>query len=221
MEEFLAPLIESLEKFRNKERADWFSGYLKNQFEFLGIDTSVRRSTVKEFVKKADPLSHDELRGISLYLWDLPYREYQLSALDILDLNKKKLHKTDISWVEHLIVTKSWWDTVDALSGWICGEYFRKYPEQILVITGRWLESGNMWLERSCLLFQLRYKKETDTSLLADTIERLSSRKEFFIRKAIGWILRQYSKTNPVWVREFLKTHELAALSRREAEKYL
>ncbi len=83
------------------------------------------------------------------------------------------------------------------------------------------MKSGNMWLQRSALLFQLKYKQDTDTVLLANYIEQLSSHKDFFIRKAIGWVLREYSKTNKEWVREFLNHHTLSGLSVREASKYL
>lgn len=221
MKEYIFPLTETLRKLGNKERAEWSASYVKNQFEFLGIETAIRRKTVKEFVKKRDLLNSEEFRKVSLDLWELPYREFQHSAIDILELHKKRLQKEDIYWIEQLLITKSWWDTVDGLATWICGTYFRLFPEQIPIITEHWMASENIWLERTCLLFQLKYKSKTDTVLLSDLIERLSIRKEFFIRKAIGWVLREYSKTNPEWVRGFIEKHELSALSRKEAEKYL
>ena len=103
----------------------------------------------------------------------------------------------------------------------ILGKYFKKYPRQIESTTKRWVKSGNIWLQRSALLFQLKYKDEMDTDLLEELIPQLSGTKEFFLNKAIGWILRQYGRFNPEWVRDFLNKHELANLSVREASKYI
>jgi len=124
-------------------------------------------------------------------------------------------------WLEQLIVQKSWWDTVDGLASWIIGTYFQLYPQTVVGVTEKWMNSGNMWLQRTSLIFQLKYKKNTDTQLLSNYILRLADRKEFFIRKAIGWVLREYSKTNKQWVKNFIQTNKLSALSYREASKYV
>jgi 3-methyladenine DNA glycosylase AlkD len=99
--------------------------------------------------------------------------------------------------------------------------YFQKFPESKESITSAWNNSDNIWLNRSSLLFQLKYKTGTDTDLLGRYIKNLSSSKEFFIRKAIGWVLREYSKTNAAWVRDFIRDNKLAALSIKEGSKYL
>jgi 3-methyladenine DNA glycosylase AlkD len=221
MDKYLAPLIFKFNAARDVIRAENSKHYLKDQFEFLGIDTKTRRKILFDFIHEFGNPPMEKLEEFSRYLWQLPEREYQHSAIDILQKLAKKLQKEDILWIEELIITKSWWDTVDGLAGWICGQYFKIYPEQILPVTGKWMESGNMWLQRTSLLFQLKYKQETNTELLADYIQRLASRKEFFIRKAIGWILREYSKVNKEWVAGFVRTNQLSTLSRKEAEKYL
>jgi 3-methyladenine DNA glycosylase AlkD len=118
---------------------------------------------------------------------------------------------------EELITQKSWWDTVDALAAWQVGDYFKKYPDQIIPYTNKWMDSGNMWLQRTCLIFQLKYKEETDFELLKSLIIPLSDSKEFFIQKAIGWALREYSKLFPQRVMDFASNQPMAKLSYREA----
>lgn len=221
MHNYLKPLIEKLEQTRNPEIADGAKRYLKNKFEFLGTGTKLRRELIKNFLKTYGPPEMDRIGEFSTYLWAMPEREYQHVVLDVLHKYEKQLAKKDIIWIEKLIIQKSWWDTVDGLAAWICSAYFIKYPEQILPVTGIWMASGNMWLQRSSLLFQLKYKANTDTDLLANYILQLSEHKDFFIRKAIGWILREYSKTNKDWVRDFISKHTLSGLSNREAAKYI
>jgi len=219
--EYLSPLIEKLESSGNTERAIASKKYLKDQFESLGIYSKIRREIIKEFLDKYDLPPIHKMEDISFYLWNLPERDFQHTAIDILDKVKKQLRKNDIVWLEQLIVQKSWWDTVDGLAAWIIGTYFQLYPQTIVAVTEKWMDSGNMWLQRTSLIFQLKYKKNTDTQLLSAYILRLADRKEFFIRKAIGWVLREYSKTNRQWVKNFIQTNKLSPLSYREASKYI
>jgi 3-methyladenine DNA glycosylase AlkD len=133
----------------------------------------------------------------------------------------KKATPDDLGIIELMITEKSWWDTVDLLATHCAGSLFRNHPELISSVTEEWMNSGNMWLQRTCLLFQLKYKKDTDLELLTDFIERLNGGKEFFINKAIGWVLREYSKTDADWTIRFIESHELAGLSEREGLKWL
>ena len=219
--EYLSPLAEKLVAAKDVERATATKKYLKDQFECLGLTSKVRREILKDFLKKYGVPPIHQMEGISNYMWNLPEREFQHTAIDILDKVKKHLRKNDIEWIEKLIVQKSWWDTVDALAAWIVGSYFRLYPQAVIPVTEKWMNSGNMWLQRTSLIFQLKYKAGTDKELLSDYILRLAHRKEFFIRKAIGWALREYSKTNKQWVRSFIEENELSPLSYREASKYV
>ena len=134
---------------------------------------------------------------------------------------KKKLAPEHFPLVEYLITEKSWWDTVDGLAAWIVGAIMKTHPSAIESKTKEWMASDNIWLQRTCLIFQLGYKKETDTELLAGFIEQLADHKTFWIRKAIGWALREYSKTDPGFVQAFVDSHQLAPLSRREALKVI
>jgi 3-methyladenine DNA glycosylase AlkD len=221
MEKYLAPLVIRFESAGNIQRAEGAKKYMKDHFDFLGIDAATRRQIQSEYLRTNGYPSPDQFGEFALYLWSMPFREYQHATLDILHKQEKKLRKEDITWIEGLITEKSWWDTVDCLASWICGTYFKKFPEQIKPVTGKWIDSGNIWLQRTCLLFQLKYKLDVDTQLLADYIRKLSGHKEFFIRKAIGWILREYSKINPAWVRSFVDESPLSGLSYREATKYI
>ena len=123
--------------------------------------------------------------------------------------------------VEKWILENSWWDVVDVLAPKIMGPYFLMYPNQRDQWLDRWMKSENFWLQRVCIIFQLLYKSKTDTHLLASVINQLSSSKEFFIQKAIGWSLRQYARTDPDWVIQFVESNQLAPLSKREAVKRL
>lgn len=116
-----------------------------------------------------------------------------------------------------MVTHKSWWDTVDYISIKLMGAYFKKFPEQRELYVKKWLASENIWLQRSALLFQLKYKENLDTTILSNAINYLVGSKEFFINKAIGWVLREYSRTNPKWVVDFVEKTNLNSLSRREA----
>ncbi|TAE07534.1 MAG: DNA alkylation repair protein [Bacteroidetes bacterium] len=132
-----------------------------------------------------------------------------------------KTPKRALELVESLIITNSWWDSVDYLAPRIAGKLFSRFPEQIERYTSRWIESDNFWLQRSAIIFQLAYKTKTDSALLFAYVERRKDSKEFFIQKAIGWALRQYARSAPQAVRDFVNHTDLAPLSRREALKHL
>lgn len=213
-------LIRLLNANRNPQLAEGMAAYMKNQFAFLGIPKPERTKLQKNFIKQAKKQGRIEWQDVYA-LWDLPEREYQYVALDYLEELRKYLQPADIHHLQTLIVMKSWWDTVDKIATIPVGSLCLQHPELVKDCVMAWAESDNMWLARTAILFQLKYKEHTDTGVLAAVIEKNSSSKEFFINKAIGWILREYSKTDKEWVREFLNTHTLAPLSVREASKYL
>lgn len=219
---YLEPLIQEFKAAANPDKAKWMIDYMKGRFEFYGIGTKERRSIQKVFFKVNGYPAYEDLFELVFWLWKQPQRECQYLALELLQKNEKKLLIGDIEKIEALIIDKSWWDSVDGLAAWICGAYFTKFPEQIIPVTDKWMRSGNMWLQRSVLLYQLKYKDKTNTELLEKWIKELVDHKDFFIRKAIGWILREYSKTNPEWVVQFVKENDsLSGLSKREALKHL
>lgn len=204
----------------NEEKSATMSAYLKHQFLFLGVMKPVRVQVQKEWLVKL--VSQKEINWELIHqLWLLEGREYQYVALDYLVKMKKYLVASDIEQLKWLIVTKSWWDTIDLLASHLVGELCRSHPEVIESHLKSWSVDINMWLRRSAILFQLKYKDQTNRNLLANIINENSHSKEFFIGKAIGWALREYSKTNQEWVRGFIENHDLQPLSVREGRKYL
>jgi 3-methyladenine DNA glycosylase AlkD len=195
--------------------------YMRDQFEYLGIKSPQFKVLMKEFVDQNGLPALKDLDTVLRELWVLPQREFQYTAVGFLGRSEKELPAKFIRTMEYLLVTKSWWDTVDTISGGTLGFHFRRFPEVRAKYLAKWRASDNFWLRRACILFQLNYKKETDFDLLCAIIcENLNSR-EFFINKAIGWSLRQYARTDPKAVKKFVNTTPLHPLSRREAMKHL
>ena len=195
--------------------------YLQNQFELYGLPTPLRKEIQKPFLLKENLPNKKELPHIITELWSKPQREFQYFAIDLNRKYLKKIEFQDIELFELMITNKSWWDTVDLIATNLVGGYFKLFPEQIIPVTKKWMNSDNMWLQRTCLIFQLKYKEEIDTDLLTDYILQLKDTKEFFINKAIGWILREYTRKNPEWVIDFVNKYELSNLSKREALKLI
>lgn len=194
---------------------------MRDQFQFLGIKTPERTTLFKQFVRTQGLPELNGLPSVLLSLWALPQREFQYVGCDLLERFRKQLIPDLLPTVEQLITTQSWWDTVDNLAIHTVGEIYQRYPEAGRAAIEAWRCSDNMWLRRTTLLFQLMYKTATDEGLLFALIQDNAASKEFFLQKAIGWALREYSKTNAQAVQEFVATHSLAPLSRREALKWL
>ena len=221
MSYYLLPLQEVFEANANPENAAPMKKYMREQFEFLGIKTPQRRALVKEFFGEYGLPPLDELEDLARRLWELPYREYKYTALEFLTKRKRYLAPETVPLLEMLITTKSWWDTVDGLAANQVGGVLARFPQVRDVHIGRWREQDNIWLRRTTLLFQLRYKDKTDEDLLYALIKENLVDKEFFIQKAIGWSLREYSKSNPVPVQQFVAETELSPLAQREALKWM
>jgi 3-methyladenine DNA glycosylase AlkD len=196
---------------------------MKNHFDFYGLTSPERRKLQAPFFIKEYLPEKEEAFNIIQELWEKPQRELHYFAQEFAFKYQKQVAITDIELYEYLIKTNSWWDTVDYIAANLVGNYFKIFPDQHEKIVNKWMQSGNMWLQRTCLIFQLKYKKETDTLILSKNIVNLLGSKEFFINKAIGWALREYSKTNVVWVVDFVEKYknQLANLSKREALRLL
>jgi len=212
----------ALQKFQahaDKALAGPMEQYMKNHFPFLGIKSPLRKELSKQLFREQE--IPDRWEEVVLQLWELPEREYQYLALDVVGKVKKRLTDSHIRLLEELVTAKSWWDTVDFLASHMAGTILRRHPQTIGPRTSAWMESQNMWLQRTALLFQLSYKQETNQELLFTYVSACTASKEFFIQKAIGWSLREYAKTNPEAVRDFVEKTPLASLSKREALKHL
>ena len=212
--------IHVFKQHEDKNRAVSMAKYMKNKFEYFGIPSPLRREISKPFLKKDKLPDIVQIPEIITELWARPQRELQYVAMELLQKYGKRAPSHWIDLYVELITTKSWWDTVDGLAAWQIGDHFNRFPSQIIPYTMQWMDSGNVWLQRTCLIFQLRYKKNTDFELMKSFIVPLSGHTDFFIRKAIGWALRQYAKVNPEDVKEFVSSQELSNLSKREALKH-
>ncbi len=214
--------MDIFERFRlaaNPEKAAPMSAYMRNRFPFLGIATPERRRLSRNFFRGMD-------QGIVewdfiLECWRQPEREFQYLAVDYLSKMKALLTAADIPRLRELAVQKSWWDTIDGLNV-VIGDIALRCPGAKAILL-EWSTDDNIWLRRISIDHQLMWKEKTDPVLLEQIIVNNLGQEEFFINKAIGWSLRQYSKTDPAWVRGFIERHRgmMAPLSIREASKYL
>ncbi|KMJ58804.1 DNA alkylation repair protein [Bacillus sp. LL01] len=196
--------------------------YMRNHFPFLGIKSPERKALLKGFFLDFGKPEPEWIQPLVTFLYAQPEREFHYAALAMIDVHIKKLDAEWLPFFEKLIVTNSWWDTVDHIAPHHVGAVLLSEKEAIRDFPDRWIESENFWLQRSAILFQLKYKEKTDAEKLFSYIEATKGFKEFFIQKAIGWALREYSKSAPDDVLGFIKsTEDLAPLSRREGLKHL
>src|SRR5512139_396189 len=221
MHPYVASLQKLFEQNADPTQAAPMKKYMRDQFEYLGIKSPLFKTSMKEFIAAHGKPPIYELDVILRGLWSLPQREFQYAATSLLSRSENDLPADFIGTLEYMIVMKSWWDTVDTISGGPLGVHFQRFPMVREKYLTKWRASDNFWLRRACILFQLNYKKETDFPLLCKIIcENLDS-KEFFINKAIGWSLRQYARVDPEAVRHFVESTPLHPLSKREAMKHL
>lgn len=221
MTDFINALESEFAKNASTQIALEQKAYLRNQFEFYGLKTTERRVIQQPFLIKEYLPKKQELAQIIKILLNKPQREYQYFSQELAFKYIKQLEKKDIELYEYMVIHKSWWDTVDSISTKLMGAYFKQFPEQREKYVQKWLESSNIWLKRAAILFQLKYKNDLDKELLATIIHSLLGTKEFFINKAIGWILREYSRTDPDWIEEFVNSTDLSALSEKEAMRLI
>ena len=196
--------------------------YMKNKFVFLGIKTEQRRTIFKTKYLAHEIEIKSNFRNIAWELFNMKEREFHICAIDLLVKEFKKNYTVeDIYLIEKLIITNSWWDSVDTIAKYLLGGYLKQFPSETLNVIERFSNSNNMWLNRSALLFQLSYKEKTNFELLKSECEKHKHSNEFFIQKAIGWALRDYSRFNPIGVKNFVLSTNLKPLSSREALRLL
>ena len=219
----LQRITSTYQAHANQANATQMKAYMKGQFDFIGIKAPTRKSLFRPLWKEHKALICDNWRHLVTALWQKNERDYQLLALDILIKCQKKMTNNDLIILEDLITTKSWWDTVDAIASNPVGHLLKDDKDFQLETIGRFMSSDNMWLIRTALIHQLKYKESTDEALLFSLIMETIGSKEFFINKASGWALRQYSKFNSASVADFIDVHrsKLSSLTIREGSKYL
>lgn len=212
-------LLKELQNLANADDARAMKAYMRGRFEFLGVKTPARRKAAKAFFKKHGGADID-WRFVR-QAWEHPFREMQYAALDYLETRKNLLRPGDLPQLKKLAQTKSWWDTIDFLDR-LAGGIIAGFPETRPVIL-QWSRDEDIWLRRLAIDHQLLRKDQTDQHLLEQILVNNLDQTEFFINKAVGWALRDYSKTNPEWVKNFIRQHhgKMAPISIREASKYL
>lgn len=199
------------------------AAYMKDRFKFFGIPTPQRRVLTRAILadigREPDP---EWLMQLAEALWLRDERECQYAATDLLVKHANRLVPEQEPRLARLVCDKSWWDTVDALAARVYGALVCNAPSLLPVLDG-YASNENLWLRRVAILYQLHYAVDTDLTRLSATLAANLQHPDFFIRKAMGWALRQYARTEPDWVRAWLATQGAAvpALTRREASKHL
>lgn len=217
---FIPSLEKAFTENSNIKNAVAMSKYMKNKFTFFGIKTEERRRVFKNIWAENEKEVLENTRKIALLLYSKNEREFHYCAIELLIKNLKNNYQAeDIELVEKLIITNSWWDSVDVIAKFILGGYLLQFPLETNTVINRFSSSDNMWLNRSAILFQLGYKEKTNFDLLKSVCDKHKSSTEFFIQKAIGWALREYAKTNPEAVQDFVSICNLKKLSEKEALK--
>ena len=216
----LLDLITDLEENRNELLAESMSKYMQDKFRFLGVRGATRTEIYKKYfpdARKTKTVDWDFVESC----WNKEEREFQYVVVYYLKAMQKFLKREDISKLKYLIVTKSWWDTVDLLAKVIGSLVIRIEGYDKIML--EWSKDSNIWLKRVAILYQLSLKDKIDEIILDKILVNNLGDNEFFINKAIGWALRDYSKFNPEWVRKFIKKNKdnMANLSIREASKYI
>lgn len=221
--DFIKLLTTEFQAQSNEAYASKVKAYLKDHFECYGLQAKPRREIFKVLWIDHKEFIKENWKPLVLALWKKKEREFHYAAMDILSKVEKKLEPDDIDTIEYLITHNSWWDTVDFLASHCIGQILKKDKELMYDKADEYIKSDNMWLQRTGIIFQLFYKKETDKDLLFAQLTSAMGGKEFFINKAIGWALRQYSRTNPVAVGDFIDINraQMAHLSIKEGSKYL
>ncbi|MBK8491937.1 MAG: DNA alkylation repair protein [Saprospirales bacterium] len=221
MEKYLETVKALFAEKGDPEIAPMQMKYMRNQFAYYGLKAPVWQALTKEIVQEMGIPAGKELIDLVRLCLEEEYRELHYFALELVQKRIKKQEPDFIHFLEELVTTKSWWDTVDWLANKMVGTHFKRYPDLVPAVPDRWIEGENIWLQRTAILFQLKYKQATDADLLFRYILRRADSKEFFIQKAAGWALREYSRTNPEAVVAFVENHRLAGLTKREGLRLL
>ncbi|MFC6346824.1 DNA alkylation repair protein [Vagococcus carniphilus] len=194
--------------------------YMKNRYPFVGVKSPDRKKQSNELITESKLYSLDQLFQTINYLYQKEEREYQNVAIDMCEANVNRLSFEELQNYSQFIQLKSWWDTVDAWRK-IYGLYIKRVPEEKEKMFYYFYQHENMWMRRVSITLQLMEKEKTNVELLEKAIMYDRYTDEFFIQKAIGWSLRQYSKVNPNWVVAFTSEKDLLPFAKKEALKQI
>ncbi|RDG27079.1 hypothetical protein DQM20_07885 [Lactiplantibacillus plantarum] len=193
--------------------------YMRDQFHFLGVKAGERRALLRPLRLQSHQLTPQELQAWLAFYYQQPYREYQYVAIDLAQANVRHMTPAHYQWCYRQITVTPWWDSVDAWRK-VLAAYILTHDclQQVGPVH---LRATDKWVRRVGITLQLGWKERTDSQYLQTAILANQGDEDFFIQKAIGWALRDYSKVNPEWVRTFVANHALSALAQREGCKYL
>jgi 3-methyladenine DNA glycosylase AlkD len=224
----MSPLVRAARKalraVADPAKAPIMQAYMKSTMPYLGIQATPLRRVARAVFSAHKLESYREWRDTVLELWrGARYREERYIAIELAGYPAYRKFRTleALPMYEEMITSGAWWDYVDSIASHRLGELLRLYPPEMRRVLRKWAKSDDMWKRRSAILAQLGFKIETDLTLLYDCIRPSIREKEFFLRKAIGWALRQFAKTDATEVHRYVAEHEahLSPLSRREALK--
>jgi len=215
-------LRAGLNEVADPTKVDAMQAYMKGRFRFLGITSPDRKAVAKPLVRAARTMAPNELLSFADELYEQDEREFHYVAIEMMRAGSRNLGPEQLDWVRSFIETHSWWDTIDGLASNTVGPMVANHPKLALAMDA-WVEDDNIWVARTATLHQLKYKENTDLDRLFGYALKRAADTEFFIRKAIGWSLRQYAWVDPDAIRAFLDKHGAAfsGLTVREASKHL
>jgi 3-methyladenine DNA glycosylase AlkD len=224
--ELVAAIRDGLAELADPVRAEATRAYMKSVMPYRGLTTAARRGLVRAAQAATPPAEAGAWLASILALWrEAAYREERYAAIDLLIDRRAAAWRTPalVPTIEELVVTGAWWDLVDPVATRALGDLLGRFHGEVRPVVAAWAGSDNMWLRRSAVICQIKAKAATDTALLEHCIEANIGQRDFFIRKAIGWALREYAKTDPDWVAAFVggRADRLSPLSRREALKHI
>lgn len=219
-EQYLQLITERFLAEGDPHRAEQQRAYMKHKFEYCGLGAPQWMALAKEFFATHGMYTGTSLKQFIGLCYEQEYREIQYVSIEMMQRMLPAQNKAWISVLEKSIITNSWWDSVDWISK-LVGIHFKRFPELQHPYSNKWIASENMWLQRVAIIHQLLYKESTDEKLLFEMISRVADSKEFFLRKACGWALRQHAKLYPDHVIAFIKKHSFSGLTVREAMKHI
>jgi 3-methyladenine DNA glycosylase AlkD len=213
----------ALADLADPSKAAEMQAYMKTEMPFYGVQKAQRAPILRDLVRAFPPSDRDDYEGIVLALWGLAHREEKYMALGVARHFKPFVVPDSLPLYQRLIVEGAWWDLVDEVATHMVGDLVVGYPGEIWPVVDTWIVSEDMWLRRSALICQVGARERTDADRLFSFCSQRAFENEFFIRKAIGWALRQHARIDPESVARFVTDHrtELSGLSYREATKHI
>ena len=214
---------EALSRRADPDKAAGMQAYMKTDMPFYGVQKPARVEILRELVERFPVPDRESYQALVLGLWDLPNREEKYLALGVARHFREHVTPLSLPLYRSLIVEGAWWDFVDEIATKLIRSLVVEHPAQTWPVVDLWIDDEDMWLRRSTILCQIGAKKDTDTPRLFGFCERRAFEEEFFIRKAIGWALREHAKTDPEAVAAFVVANRerLSTLSYREATKHI